>query len=187
MHPNLHIDLRLTDHIVDLYKQRLDIAIRVGRLADSALVAKHLTTNYRILAASPLYLAEHVPLNHPRELVAHQCLLLSYPGYKKDKWTLIHKQYREQPQLVYPNALLSSDNGDALRQWCLLGKGIFLCEPWYVAEDIRAGQLIHILADWQEPASDISIIYQQQGRIPNRVTAFINYIAEYWRQPPWLS
>lgn len=177
-HPNLRIDLRLTDHVIDLYSQGIDIAIRVGHLPDSNLIAKHLATNQRVLVASPLYMKKNGNLDHPQQLTEHQCLLFSYPGYKQNRWTLSHKEAQKHQEEICVNGLLSSDNGDTLRLWCLLGQGITLREKWEVAQDIQAGKLCHLLPDWEELSVPISVLYRQQTS--KKVREFVQYITHYW-------
>lgn len=182
MYPLLRVNLRLTDHIIDLYSQGIDVAIRVGKLVDSNLIAKHLSTNRRILVASPQYLAKNQALTHPKQLSTHQCLLFSYPGYRQDKWVLHHKQADHKPEKISVNGHLSSDSGEVLKQWCLFGKGIALRETWEVTKEIQEKRLIHLLPDWQEPGAAISILYQQRQYIPQRVSVFIQYLTEHWSQ-----
>jgi Transcriptional regulator len=181
LHPLLTIDLSLTDHIVDLYSQGIDIAIRIGELPDSNLVAKRLATNYRILVAAPSYLKESPLIEHPQQLGEHQCLLFSYPGYRQDQWTLVHKSSAKRKEIIHVKGHLSSDSGDVLKKWCLLGKGIALREAWEVSQDLHEGKLVRILSDWEEPGAAISILYHQRQYTSKKVSVFAQYLFQCWK------
>lgn len=85
VYPQLRIDLRLTHHVIDLYLQGFDIAIRIDKLPDSNLIAKQFAINQRILVATPEYLAQQEALIQPKQFTNHQCLLFSYPNYRQDQ------------------------------------------------------------------------------------------------------
>lgn len=82
---------------------------------------------------------------------------------------------------------LRSDNGDALRNWSKVGLGISLRETWDVTEELRSGALVRVLPDWAEPAVPIQAVRLQRAPVPRRVGAFVEFLAEQWRQAPWES
>lgn len=184
-HPQLGFDLRLSDHVVDLYDSDLDLAVRVGRLADSRLIIQRLAENRRILVAAPAYLRRSGIPTHPRELVRHQCLLFAYPGLRPHRWALTHSGQRSAIEQIDLPGALRSDNGEALRTWSRAGLGIALRETWDVADELRSGALVHVLSDWAEPAVPIQAVRVQRAPVPRRVGAFVKFLAEQWRQAPW--
>ncbi|MEC5318720.1 LysR family transcriptional regulator [Brenneria populi subsp. brevivirga] len=186
-HPQLGFDLQLSDHVVNLYDSDLDLAVRVGRLADSRLISRRLAESRRILVAAPAYLRRAGAPAHPRELPRHQCLLFAYPGLRQNRWTLKHAGRGGKTESVEVAGDLRSDNGDALRAWSRAGLGISLRETWDVAEELRSGDLTRVLPDWAEPAVPIQAVRVQRAPVPRRVGAFIEFLAERWRQPPWGS
>lgn len=184
-YPHVNFELQLSDHVVDLYSEDIDLAIRWGRLTDSRLVARRLATSRRILVASAQYLRRHGSPEHPKELAGHPCLLFAYPGVRQNRWSLLKRASRGRPVEVEVSGPLSSDNGEALRSWCLAGLGISLRESWDVAEDLRAGHLVRVLPDWEESGSPISAVHARREPSPRRLSAFIDFIADTWRTGPW--
>ncbi|WZB62020.1 substrate binding domain-containing protein [Achromobacter xylosoxidans] len=93
-YPHVNFELQLSDHVVDLYSEDIDMAIRWGRLTDSRLVARRLATSRRILVASAQYLRRHGSPEHPKELAGHPCLLFAYPGVRQNRWSLLKRASR---------------------------------------------------------------------------------------------
>lgn len=184
-HPQLGFDLHLSDHVVNLYDSDLDLAIRVGRLADSRLFSQRLAQNRRILVAAPAYLRSMGVPDHPRELPRHRCLLFAYPGLRPLRWTLRHATQPDAFEQVDLPGDMRSDNGEALRTWCRAGMGIALRETWDVAEELRSGALVRVLPDWSEPEVPIQAVRVQRMPVPRRVSAFVAFLADAWRQAPW--
>lgn len=182
LHPRVGFDLRLSDQVQDLYSGDLDLAIRMGELADSRLVARRVADNRRILAASPVYLKAHGGPAQPEELERHNCLVFAYPGLLQSTWPL-RKGRREKPVAV--SGTLCSDSGDVLHAWCLAGLGISLRETWDIHEELRDGRLVRVLPDWEATPSKISIVRARREPVPRRLTAFSDFLLERWKQAPW--
>lgn len=184
-HPQVGFDLRLSDHVVDLYDSDLDLAVRVGALASSRLISRRLAESRRILVAAPSYLRQMGLPAGPSELHQHRCLLFSYPGLRQNHWTLRHEGPGGDTELVEVSGELRSDNGDALRAWSRAGLGISLRETWDVADELRSGELVRVLPEWEEPAVPIQAVRVQRSLVPRRVSAFVDFLASHWCSPPW--
>ncbi|WP_233213928.1 LysR family transcriptional regulator [Achromobacter sp. MYb9] len=184
LHPRVGFDLRLSDQVQDLYSGDLDLAIRMGELADSRLVARRVADNRRILAASPAYLKAHEQPAQPEELERHNCLVFAYPGMLQSTWPL-RKGRREKPVAV--SGTLCSDSGDVLHAWCLAGLGISLRETWDIHEELRDGRLVRVLPEWEATPSKISIVRARREPVPRRLTAFSDFLFDRWQQAPWDS
>lgn len=182
LHPRVGFDLRLSDQVQELYSGDLDMAIRMGELADSRLVARRVAGNRRILAASPDYLKAHGLPAQPEDLAQHSCLVFAYPGLLQNIWPL-RKGRREKPVAV--SSTLCSDSGDVLHAWCLAGLGISLRETWDIHEELRDGRLVRVLPEWEATPSKISIVRARREPIPRRLTAFSDFLLERWRDAPW--
>lgn len=182
LHPRVGFDLRLSDQVQDLYSGDLDLAIRMGELADSRLVARRVADNRRILAASPAYLKAHGSPAQPEELERHNRLVFAYPGLLQSTWPL-RKGRREKPVAV--SGTLCSDNGDVLHAWCVAGLGISLRETWDIHEELRDGRLVRVLPDWEATPSKISIVRARREPVPRRLTAFSDFLFDRWQQAPW--
>lgn len=182
LHPGVGFSLRLSDQVVDLYSDDLDMAIRLGELADSRLVARRVAGNRRILVASPAYLKAHGHPEKPEDLARHHCLVFSYPGFLQNTWPL---RKGRQEKAVAVSGTLCSDSGDVLHAWCLAGLGISLRETWDIHEELRNGQLVRVLPEWEAAPSKISIVRARREPVPRRLTAFSDFLFERWRQAPW--
>ncbi|CDG22985.1 Transcriptional regulator, LysR family [Xenorhabdus poinarii G6] len=178
-YPGVNFDLQLTDRILDIYSNNLDLALRFGQLTDSQLIATPLATSERILVASPEYVKDHL-ISQPNELKNHNCLLFSYPGLLQQTWCL-HKSEQQTEIIVSGN--LRSDNSQAIKAWCLAGLGIALREKWDVSDEISTGKLVRVLPDWKEKEVTINIIRASREPIPRRVRTFIDYLTHEWKNP----
>lgn len=181
-HPRVGFDLRLSDQVQDLYGGDLDMAVRMGELADSRLVARRVAGNRRVLAASPTYLKAHGRPEKPDDLARHNCLVFAYPGLLQNTWPL-RKGRREQSVAV--SGTLCSDSGDVLHAWCLAGLGISLRETWDIHEELRDGRLVRVLPEWEATPSKISLVRARREPVPRRLTAFSDFLVDRWRQAPW--
>jgi DNA-binding transcriptional LysR family regulator len=182
LHPRVGFDLRLSDQVQDLYSGDLDLAIRMGELADSRLVARRVADNRRILAASPAYLKVNGQPAQPEDLERHNCLVFAYPGLLQDTWPL-RKGRREKSVTV--SGTLCSDSGDVLHAWCLAGLGVSLRETWDIHEELRDGRLVRVLPDWEAIPSKISVVRARREPVPRRLTAFSDFLLRRWQQAPW--
>lgn len=182
VHPRVGFDLRLSDQVQDLYGGDLDMAIRMGELADSRLVARRIADNRRVLAASPAYLKAYGRPEKPEDLAQHNCLVFAYPGLLQNTWPL-RKGGREHAVAV--SGTLCSDNGEVLHAWCLAGLGISLRETWDIHEELRDGRLVRVLPEWEATPSKISIVRARREPVPRRLMAFSDFLFERWRHAPW--
>jgi len=182
LYPGVGFVLQLTDTLVDLYANEIDLAIRVGHLSDSRLIARRVAENRRILVASPEYVKQYGEPQHPAELSGHTCLLFAHLGSLRANWRLCHNKQVENIAL---NSELVADSGDALKMWCLAGLGIALRETWDVAQEIKEGTLVQVLAQWQEDTTPISIVRAAREHVPQRIKTFIQFLSDEWRTSPW--
>jgi DNA-binding transcriptional LysR family regulator len=173
--PDTSVDLSLSDDIVDLLANQTDVAIRVGNLPDSALVARKLAQTPRILVASPAYLARMGTPENPADLPRHNCIGFNFRPSR------VGWPFRDGPrvfeQLVTGNVLVN--NGETARQVALDGLGIARLGRFHVAEDIAAGRLVPLLETFHGGDLElIHAIYVGGGEVPGRVRAFIAYMAD---------
>lgn len=182
LHPQVRFELRLSDQVQDLYAGDLDLAIRMGALTDSRLVARRVATNRRVLVAAPDYLARHGTPSRPEQLAGHQCLVFAYPGLLQDSWPL-RRGRREQAIAIH--GALSSDSGDVLHAWCMAGLGISLRETWDVHEALRSGRLLRVLPEWEVRPSQINLVRARREPVPRRLAELMDFLLERWRGAPW--
>ncbi len=184
-HPGLQLDLGFDDRFVSLVEEGVDLAIRMGRLADSSLGAKFLGTNPWMLAAAPSYLARHPRPGMPADLAEHDCLV--YSSVQGDaRWTLRGPTGSEQTVLV--RGPLRSNNLSAVLAACRDGMGLAVL-PWYVASgSVNEGALVALLDDYSLPSQQVHAVYPSPRLVPAKVTAFIEWLqqqlsGEWWRRP----
>lgn len=182
-HPRLRVSLELDDRVVDLVGSGHDLAIRIGALDDSSLVARRLAVNERLLCAAPAYLRRRGVPKAPADLASHDCVLLTGRDGLQDHWRLLGAGGRKADVRV--RGRFDSNYGEALRDAALAGLGIALHSRWHVHEDLRAGRLREVLPDWRVPASGIHAVMPARTLVPPRVRAFVDYLAERFADPPW--
>ena len=179
-YPDLHIDCRFSDSIVDLVEGGFDIAIRNAELKSSSLVARKLAPDHRILCAAPSYIAEYGEPRTPDDLKQHRCLILS----GLDHWPFTTP---EGVTWIKAKGLFRADNGEAVREACVQGLGVTINSTWSVYEYLQRGELIHILKDYPF-ASDTAIwaVYPSIRQLAPKVRAFIDFFAQaYGDEPYW--
>jgi DNA-binding transcriptional LysR family regulator len=181
--PQLSLDLSFSDWAVDLISAGYDLAVRIGVLESSDLIARKLAVVVRrVLCASPEYLARHGRPEDPHELAKHACLKVStYPTH--NQWRL---QAKKKTIDVPISPVIRADNSEALRQAALAGCGISLMPTFVAGEDLRAGRLVQILLDWEAPGSWAWAVYPHARFLPLKVRAFVDFLVdEFGGVPPW--
>ncbi|MCG2584822.1 LysR family transcriptional regulator [Massilia sp. TS11] len=179
-YPGIRLDLRLSDTIIDMAANGIDVAVRIGPLRDSAMVARVLAKNRLLLVAAPAYLAAHGTPATPHDLLGHQCLVLD----SAHPWPM---RLRDGSVVKLDvGGRFRSDNGEALRDAAVAGLGIALQSSWAVYQQVRGGSLVQVLADW-EVAYDsyISAVYLHRSFLPPKTRAFIDYFAARFGEHPY--
>jgi DNA-binding transcriptional LysR family regulator len=182
-HPQLEIALSLSDRSIDPDDAPFDAVVHIGSLEDSSNIAYRIAPNERWLCAAPAYLAQAAPLQTPEDLARHACLVLRENDEDVTLWRFKSRQ-REHALRVQP--LLSSNDGEVIKQWALLGKGVMLRSEWDVAGDVAAGRLIRLLPAWRQPSADVTALVPQRKGMSARVAAFLEFLRGQFRPaPPW--
>jgi DNA-binding transcriptional LysR family regulator len=172
LHPNVELQVVLSDQQVDPVKGGFDVTIRIASLPDSSMIARSLAPAPRIMVASPEYLArEGVPLT-PKDLANHKCL--SY-GYLQSGVSLQLCNGKET-QRVTVSGPLHANNGDILAQAAVAGMGIALLPNFIIERAVAAGRLVPVLCEWQAPAISVNAVYPSARRVPLKTRAFIDFL-----------
>lgn len=175
-HPSVAIDLLLIDRAISLVEDNIHIAIRVGRLPDSQLIARKLADVHMILCAAPDYLARRGTPQTPSELNQHDCLVFSeIPGAAE--WSF---QFYGNRKTVAVSGRFSANNLDALVSAAIRGVGIARVPSWQVADDIAAGRLQRILADYERPPAPVHMVFQHTKLSSPKIRAFLDYLTDQW-------
>lgn len=179
-HPDIELDLQLTNQRLDLIEGRYDLAIRLGQLDDSSMLAKRLGRRRHFIVASPEYLAQHGMPDTPRTLSAHRLL-----AGTMDHWRLRHTSAAGSVSdlQVKPSDFWRCNSGVALLDAVRLGLGIAQLPDYYVQQDIDQGRLVSLL-DTYRPADDgIWALYPQNRHLSPKVRTVIDYLAEHLGNP----
>lgn len=179
--PNITVQLRMSDHLLDLIKEGVDAAIRMAAPTDSSLIIRKIADCQRVLCAAPSYLEARGAPATPDDLLDHNCLLLRFPGSQQYRWTL---NGPKGPATQNVSGNLDADDGDVLTRWALDGRGIVMKPLWEVADDLRDGRLRRILTDFPLDPVTLAILYPHRRLLPAKVRAFADFLIE--RVPPML-
>ena len=178
-YPDLELDLRLTDTIVDLVEGGFDIAIRNSALKDSSLIARRLAPDKRILCAYPQYLQRHGTPTRPAELKHHECLTL----IGMDQWSF---QHENRVEVIRIKGRIRTDNGEAVRDACAAGLGITLSSTWSLYRHLARGELVEVLPETPlVNETGIWAIYSSSRQLAPKIRAFLDYFSEYFGSPPY--
>ena len=176
-HPQVTLEVEYAERLVDIVGERFDAAIRIGKLADSGLVATRLCSHRRIMAAAPSYLQQHGMPEVPADLAQHQCLgftgLASYP-----EWQLTSRTGASHTVVVH-SSLVSNDN-EALLTAATLGAGILAGGDWLIQPCIDAGQLVRVLPQWQLNADAGIYLVRPSGRFSTAAMAAFRAWVKDW-------
>ena len=173
-YPDINIDLLFDDDYIDLVKQGIDLAIRIGPLADSTLIARKIGTSPRVVVASTEYLVKHGRPKKPADLMKHNCLLYSLQK-TPDLWYFNSAQ--EGDESIRVSGRLKASSPDAICDATMEGLGISVLCEWYARKHIKDGRLKVILQDYHPTAYDINAVYPERKFVPQKVKRMIEFLA----------
>jgi DNA-binding transcriptional LysR family regulator len=185
LYPDVTVDLTLTDRFVDLIEEGIDVAVRIGTLADTSLVARRLTPIRRVVCASPAYLATRGTPGSPDDLAGHDCI-----GYsnlpQQQEWRFVDPDGRPRPVAV--GGRLSVNNGDVIRDAVLRDVGLALLPTFLVGDDLRAGRLVSVLDRFLPQDLALNAVYPHARHLSPKVRAFVDFLAaRFGPRPYWDS
>jgi DNA-binding transcriptional LysR family regulator len=188
-HPDIRLDATLTDATVDLIETASDVAVRIGALVDSSLIAKKLAPQHRILVCSSDYRDRAPPLSEPADLRHHDCL--AFALQPSGSWYYRSTGDPSGPiEEVAVNGRLRANDSEALRDAALAGLGIALLPTWLVSADLRDRQLIAVLQDHEwflapGPERAIWAVYPPKKVVSPKVRAFLAFIEKCFGRPAY--
>jgi DNA-binding transcriptional LysR family regulator len=175
-HPALKIDARFSDHLVDIIKEGLDAAVRIGPLADSSLVGREFDQQRICTYSSPPYLEQFGEPRSPEELAKHACLLFRLPSSGRDRpW-----QFRcgRRNICLTPESGVRLGDGEALIQAAVAGFGLVQAPTYFAESDVRCGRLVEVLQQFRPPPLPISLVYPGPRYVPLRVRVLAEALAK---------
>jgi DNA-binding transcriptional LysR family regulator len=176
-YPKIKLQLMMTDQLIDIIENRIDIAVRVGPLTDSSLIAVLLANNRRVLCASPTYLQRMGEPQEPNDLSAHQCIILSSVGALHDTW---HFKNRQVDTQVPISGVMTTNNGEAIRDAAIGGLGIANKSLWDVYQHIQNGELQTLLEGYPLPPANIYAVYHKNQFLTAKVRVWIDFLKEHF-------
>lgn len=177
--PHTDVRLRLSDHLLDLVREGVDLAIRLARMEDSSFTLRKIAEVRRVLCAAPEYLARRGAPEAPRDLARHDCLLLRFPGSQQFRWSF---DFRGEAVAVLVEGPLDADDGDVLTQWALDGLGVVMKPLFEVAPYIADGRLIEVLPEARAQPLTLGVLYPTRRMLPPRTKGFIDLAVEELRR-----
>jgi DNA-binding transcriptional LysR family regulator len=178
--PDLNVNLMLSDKIVDIVGDGFDLAIRIGELADSSLVAKRLAPVQRVLVAAPSYFKDRMIPKTLDELGTHLCI----PPHNGEAWRL---EGPDGPVFYRPQGPLLTNSSEVVREAVIGGVGIALRSTWDIGPELASGALVRVLPDY-EGSRNVAVhaLYPSKQFLPAKVRLFIDYLVSlYTPTPPW--
>lgn len=174
-HPDVKVELHLTDRPIGLVEEAFDLAIRFGELPDSRLSARKLLANRRFLCASPAYLKQAGMPEVPQDLHRHRCILHRQNDDVYSTWRF---QKGKKIELVKVRGAVSSNDGDVVMQWALDGHGIVQRSAWDAAPYLASGRLQEVMPAYRLPDADLYAYYLSRRNLPAKIRAFVDFLAD---------
>ncbi|MCO5399055.1 LysR family transcriptional regulator [Ralstonia soli] len=183
-HPRLHVAMELEDRQADTRHERYDVAIRVARLGDSALIARRLAVSRRIVCCSPAY-AERAGLPADLDELHHHACLSYSNALPTQIWAFHGKPHQIAPRVVSPRGVFTANNGEVLRDAAVAGHGIAVLPLFIVAADLAAGRLIQALPE-EEPIEDgVFAVYPRSAFTLQKIRTLVAFLQAAMSPPPW--
>ncbi len=174
--PELNIELIMDDHYVDLVKDGVDVAIRIGPLADSNLIAQHIGDSPRVTVASLDYIERQGEPETLQDLNVHNCIVYSLLT-TGNEW---HYSGPRGKETIRVDGRLSVNNPHTIRQAVLAGQGIAVTPLWLIEDEIKLGKVKPILTQYEPSSLEIHAIYPDRRFVAAKVRCFIDYIRDYF-------
>lgn len=180
--PDVRLDVHFSDEFTDLIANRFDLALRISRLVDSSLLARHLGTVRILLVGAPSYFERYGKPEHPSDLVHHRLLQYSY-SRDGSSWKFRHDKYGDFVQVVPIH--FRSNNAAALSPALHAGLGLALHPEFLAWQDLQSGKLETVMEDWQVDPITLHIVTPPGRRRPVRIRAFIDYLIDRFETGTW--
>lgn len=182
-YPDLHLVLHLSDRVIDIIEEGYDIAVRIGDLKDSGLVARNLCIDNRVVVATPSYIEKHGEPQHPDDLQDYNALVFSSQPTTLNLWKFSDEAGQTYVAKVSGNFV--TNNCDALREAILADLGIALRPTWDVWRDIESGIMQVLLPDYYPFAKNIHAVFADRRHMSQKVRVFIDLLAETFGDTPY--
>ena len=188
LHPNVRLEASFSDRSVNLISENFDLALRIGALPDSSLIARRIAFSRRLLCAAPAYLASRAPILVPADLSQHDCLqfsgLSTYPEWR------LHRHVGEKAETAHlrVSGSITTDEPELLVHAALAGLGVVLCSEWLVAPHLASGALRPVLGEWSVGDGEaISLLRPSASLTRQKTKVFCDWLADRLSPVPWAA
>ncbi len=171
-HPDVSVPLVLSDGVVDLVEQRIDLAFRFGVLADSGMATRRIAANFRVLCAAPGYLKRYGSPAQPSDLANHACIV--YSDNLEDRWSFRHAG---KTHVVHVRGRFGVNDGEAAQALGIEGAGLLFKSVWEIGAHLDAGRLVPVMSDYAAPSKPLHAVLPHR-RPPPRVRRFLDFALE---------
>src|SRR5690349_1925960 len=179
-YPELTVELSLNDRYIDLVEEGVDVAVRLGRLADSNLIARRLGATRRVLVATPDYLDRHGTPQAPADLERHNCLLYAYLS-TGNEWVFRGPQ---SDLRVHAHGNFKANNGHSIREALLGNAGVALMPDWLVHNEIQSGKLVTLLPQFAPAPLEVNAVYPSGRHVSAKLRTFLDFLQERFHALP---
>lgn len=178
-YPEITLDVNLDDRIVDMVEDGFDVAIRVARLADSALIARKLADFKLVLCASPAFIESHGHPKSPADLAGFPAII-DTNGRNRGGWSFRDSEDREQ--VVPVQTVMEVNSPEVAKRAALAGIGITASPGFSVAKEIRDGTLVSLLEEWMPRGGGVFAVYPHRRHVPAKVRVFVDFMSQWFRR-----
>lgn len=182
-HPDVDIELTLSDAPLTEAAERFDVVVHIGALQVSNLVGYAIAPNARWVCAAPAFVKRFGLPQTPDDLATLPCIVLRE---NKEDVSLWHFSKGRTSRSVRVPSKLKCNDGDVIRRWACEGRGVILRSEWDVADDVRAGRLVRLLPGWKAPDANVIALTHARAGLPQRTRHFMQFLQSRFKpQPPW--
>ena len=178
IHPRVELEVNLNDRVVDLIEEGYDLAVRIGQLGSSSLIARRIAGTRLVLCASPRYLQQAAPIQVLDDIADHDVISYTYLA-TGEHW---HFTGPGGARSIEVHPRLRSNSGDTCRAAALADQGIVFQPGFLVGEDLKAGRLVEILPRYTGPEIDISVVHPSRHHLPHKVRAMVEFLSAAFAQ-----
>lgn len=183
-YPDVELDVRMDDRMVNVAAEEFDAVIRIGALKDSSLIARKLASCPMVLCASPAYLDRKGTPDTPDDLSEHDGVIYTRTA-RRDQWRYRHRESGETGSAELP-AAFHADSGDMILEATLQGIGVSVQPMFYVFDHLREGRLVALLRDWDTiPERNIYVLFSRNRYLSKRLRLFIDHLTDICADLPW--
>jgi DNA-binding transcriptional LysR family regulator len=173
LYPGITAELVLTDSRLQILEDEIDVGLQIDPPSDGNIVSRAVLSGYRVVCASPEYLAKHPPLDRPADLRKHDCIRLMRGRHILDQWAFKEDGHMRQVQI---QGSLFTDNAEVVHDWAVAGRAVALKALWDVQDDLRSGRLIRLLEPFECDEIKLYVNYATRTHLPPRVRLFVDFI-----------